>query len=161
MSSPRMTRVPKGQKYGILLLILYVPVSCALIGGLAYHMRLPSPVSGSYPFFRVFWHYANPLNSDFISVHLPALSFSLLYLLFLVLSVNASKAIISIFHIRVFLLLLIVLITMTVVILSVLGPRYSGREGPMGLFLHVEVHLILLYLLTYLPVFRGLKHNRR
>lgn len=141
----------------LLLLILYIPVSCGLIGLLAYHMRCPSPVSGSYPFPDVFWHYANPFNSDFSGVHLLTIVLSMAYLLFMVLSVSSSKPVISIFHIRVFLLILIVLITLFVMIFVVIGPRLSTPQDIIRLFLYVDVHLILLMLFSYLPIFRRLK----
>jgi hypothetical protein len=141
----------------ILLLILYIPISCSLIGLLAYQMRSPSPVSGDYPFFDVFWHYANPFNSTYSSVHLITIVFSLAYLLFMALSVSSSKPIISIFHIRIFLLVLIVLITLIVMIFVVIGPRYSTPQDIIRLFLYVDVHLILLMLFTYFPFFRKLK----
>lgn len=155
-------KTPKPQKYTLWLLILYIPVSCSLIGILAYWMRLPSPISGRYPFVDVFWHYANPFNSDFISLHLPTLVFSLAFLLFMAISVNTSKPIISVVHIRVLLLILIVLITMFVKVFSVsLGPLGLRQEGSMGLFLYVDVHMILLYLITYLPIFRKLKTAKK
>lgn len=157
-----MMKTPKPQKYALLLLIFYIPVSCSLIGILAYWMRLPSPVSGRYPFLDVFWHYANPVNSDFISLHVPTLVFSLALFLFMIISVHTSRPIISIVHIRVLMLILIVLITMFVQVFSVtLGPSGSRQEGSLGLFLYVDVHLILLYLLTYLPIFRKLRPAKK
>ena len=142
----------------LLLLILYVPISCSVIGLLAYQMRNPSPVSGEYPFLDVFWHYANPFNSTYSSVHFLTLGFSIAFLLFMILSVSTSKPIISIFHIRIFLLVLIILITLIVMIFVVLGPRYAATpQDIIRLFLYVDVHLILLMILTYLPFFRKLK----
>jgi hypothetical protein len=167
MNSAGREKVSKHQEYALLLLILYVPISCSLVGVLAYWMRLPSPVSGRYPFPDVFWHYANPFNSDFVSLHLPTLVFSLIFLLFVGISVNLSKPIISIVHIRVLLLILIVLITVFVKVFLVLGPVGVlepiglGRKGSVGLFLYGDVHLILLYLITYLPIFRKLRPAKR
>ena len=141
----------------LLLLILYVPISCSLIGILAYQMRSPSPVSGDYPFLDVFWHYANPFNSTYSSVHLLTLGLSIAFLLFMILSLSSAKPVISIFHIRIFLLVLIVLITLIVMIFVALGPGHSTPQDIIRLFLYVDVHLILLMLLTYLPFFRKLK----
>ncbi len=141
----------------LLLLILYIPISCSLIGILAYQMRSPSPASGNYAFLDVFWHYANPFNSDFSSVHLLTIGLSVAYLLFMTLSVSSVKPVITIFHIRVFLLILIVLITLIVMLFVALGPRYSTPQDIIRLFLYVDVHLILLMLFTYLPFFRKLK----
>ena len=141
----------------LLLLFLYIPISCSLIGLLAYQMRSPSPESGSYEFFDVFWHYANPFSSTYSRVHLITIVLSLAYLLFMALSVSSSKPIISIFHIRVFLLVLIILITIIVLIFNVIGPFYSSYQDILRLFLFVDVHLILLMLFTYLPIFRKIK----
>lgn len=140
----------------LLLLILYIPISCSLIGLLAYQMRSPSPVSGSYEFLDVFWHYANPFNSTYSNVHLITISLSLAYLLFMALALSSSKPVISIFHIRIFLLVLIVLITLIVMIFVVI-PRPPSPQDIIRLFLYVDVHLILLMLFTYLPFFRKLK----
>ncbi len=162
MSSAKMMKTPKAQKYSFWLLILYIPVSCGLIGILAYWMRLPSPVSGRYPFLDVFWNYANPFNSDFKSLHLPTLVFGLACLLLMTISVKAPKPVISVFHLRVLLLILIVLITIFVKVFLVTGPFVDLRqEGSMGLFLYVDVHLILLFLITYLPFFRKLSPAKR
>ncbi|UCE41852.1 MAG: hypothetical protein JSV17_02365 [Candidatus Aminicenantes bacterium] len=141
----------------LLLIILYIPISCSLIGLLAYQMRSPSPVSGAYPFLDVFWHYANPFNSTYSSVHLLTLTLSIAFLFFMALSVSTSKPVISIFHIRIFLLVLIVLITIIVMIFVVTGPQFTTPQDIISLFLYVDVHLILLMLLTYLPIFRKLK----
>jgi len=158
MSSPKIVNALKRHKCGLFLLILYIPISCSLIGILAYYMRLPIPVSGSHPFRDVFRFYANPLNSDFSSVHLPALVLSFAYLLYMIISVNTPKPIITIFHIRVFLLILIVLITTLVVVSNVIVPFSSIEfQSSIRLFLYVDVHLIFIFLLTYLPIFRKLK----
>ena len=141
----------------LLLLILYVPVSCSLIGLLAYQMRSPSPVSGDYQFLDVFWYYANPFNSEYSSVHLLTIALSLGLLLFVSLAISSTKPVISIFHIRILLLVLIVLITLIVMIFIVLGPGYSTPQDIIRLFLYVDVHLILIMLFTFLPFLRKLK----
>jgi len=140
----------------LLLLVLYVPISCSVIGLLAYQMRSPSPVNGEYPFYDVFWHYANPFNSTYSSIHLITIVLSLAYLLFMALSLSSTKPVISIFHIRIFLLVLIVLITL-IVMMFVVIPRHPSPQDIIRLFLYVDVHLILLMLFTYLPIFRKLK----
>jgi hypothetical protein len=162
MNSAGKRNVSKHQKYALWLLILYIPISCSLIGILAYWMRLPSPVSGKYPFVDVFWNYANPFNRDFISLNLPTMVFSLACLLLMAISVNSPKPVISIFHLRVLLLILIVLVTMFVNVFLVTGPFVDlKQESSMGLFLYADIHLILLYLITYLPIFRKLKTAKK
>jgi hypothetical protein len=119
-------------------------------------MRSPSPVNGDYPFFDVFWYYANPFNSTYSGAHLITLGLSIGILLFMALAVSSPKPIVSIFHIRIFLLILIVLITMITMIFIVV-PRPPSPQDIIRLFLYVDVHLIILMLLSYLPLFRKLK----
>lgn len=144
-----------------LLVLCYFPLSFCLIGTLAYQMRTPSPVEGSYHFMEVFLHYANPLNANFMLIHAPALLFSLAYLLLMVTLTETSKPIITLTQIRILLLILIILITIIVHIILTSGLRnYIDRYGFIALFLYVDVHLVLLYLLTYLPVFRRLNPSQ-
>lgn len=158
MSSLKIIDGLKKHKTKLLLLILYIPVSCSLIGLLAYYMRCPSPVLWSYSFFDVFWFYANPLNGNFIVVHLPALVLSLAFLLLMIISTNSSKPIITIYPIRIILLVLIALITIFVLVFNVITPLlFQAKNYYMLLFLYVDVHLILVFLLTFLPLFRKLK----
>jgi len=157
MSALKILNALKRHKFKLLLLVLYVPVSCSVIGLLAYYMRCPSPVVGSYPFLDVFWYYANPLSGDFIVVHLPTLVLSLAFLLLMVISVDSPKPIITVYPIRIILLVLIALITILVVIFNVITPLLFQPEHYMLLFLFVDVHLILVFLLTFLPLFRKLK----
>ncbi|MGD8535985.1 MAG: hypothetical protein PVF66_09060 [Candidatus Aminicenantes bacterium] len=157
MSAIKILNALKRHKFKLLLLILYVPISCSLIGLLAYYMRSPSPVEGRYPFLDVFWYYANPLNGDFFVVHFPTLVLSLAFLLLMVISTDSPKSIITIYPIRIVLLVLIVLITILVVIFNIITPLLFQPEHYMLLFLYVDVHLILVFLLTFLPLFRKLK----
>ena len=141
-----------------ILVLCYFPISFCLIGILAYQMRTPSPVEGSYPFADVFLYYANPFNSNFSSIHLPALIFNFAFLLLMMTLVETSKPIITLTQIRILLLILIVLITVIIQIFLTTGPlNYIHRYFLMTLFLYVDFHLIFLYLLTYLPLFRKLK----
>lgn len=158
MSAHKILSSLERHKFKLLLLVLYVPISCSLIGLLAYYMRCPSPVEGSYPFLTVFWFYANPLNSGFIFVYLPALVLSLAFLLLMVISTNSPKPIITIYPIRIILLVLIALITILAVIINIIAPlRFRPYFDYMLLFLYVDVPLILVFLLTFLPLFRKLK----
>lgn len=158
MSSPRNINSLKRILTKSILVLCYFPISFCLIGILAYQMRTPSPVEGSYHFTDVFLYYANPFNTNFSSIHMPALIFSLAFLLLMVTLTDTPKPIITLTQIRVLLLILIVLVTTIVQIILTLVPHnYVNRYFFMTLFLYVDVHLILLYLLTYLPVFRKLK----
>lgn len=158
MNSPKNVNSLKRSIIKSILVLGYFPVSCCLIGILAYQMRSPSPVEGSYPFVDVFLYYANPFNSNFSSIHLPALVFSFTFLLLMMTLVDTSKPIITLTQIRILLLILIVLITISVQIILTTGPlNYIHRYFFMTLFLYVDVHLILLYLFTYLSNFQKLK----
>lgn len=158
MSSQRNANSLKRIVAKSILVLCYFPISFFLIGILAYLMRTPSPVEDSYPFIDVFLYFANPFNSNFSSIHLPALIFSFTFLLLMVTLVDSPKPIITLTQIRILLLVLIVLITIIVQIILTSGPLdYINRYFFMTLFLYVDVHLILLYLLTYLPTFRKLK----
>ena len=149
----------KKQRYKLLLLVAYIPMSCFLIWGLAYYMRCPTPILGSFPFIDVIRFYANPLNSNFGSMHWPVLVLSLGYLILMVISTNTSKAVITIFQIRIVLLMLIAVITIIVMIFVVIMPFHLNPQAPLLLFLFVDVDLILVYLLTFLPLFRPLKRK--
>ncbi len=157
MSALKILNALKRHKFKLLLLVLYVPVSCSLIGLLAYYMRCPSPVVGSYPFLDVFLFYATPFFGDFGVMNLPALVLSLAILLLMVISTDSPKPIITIYPIRIVLLVLIVLITILVVIFNIISPLLFQPEHYLLLFLYVDVHLILVFLLTFLPLFRKLK----
>lgn len=157
MSPTKIVNALKKNKSKLLLLVLYIPVSCCLIGILAYYMRSPGIAIGSYSFTDVFWSYANPFNSSFGYAHLLTLMLSLAFLLLMILSASKSKPIISIFQIRIVLLMLIAVITIFVMIFIVLMPLHIKPQYPLLLFLHVDVDLILVFLLTFLPLFRPIK----
>jgi len=158
MSALKILNALKRHKFKLLLLVLYVPISCSLIGLLAYYMRCPSPVVGSYPFLDVFLFYATPFFGDFGVVHLPTLVLSLAFLLLMVISTDSPKPIITIYPIRIILLVLIALITILAFVINVSTPlRFRPYYYYMLLFLYVDVPLILVYFLTFLPLFRKLK----
>jgi len=159
MSPTGIVNSLKKNKSKLLLLVLYIPVSCCLIGILAYYMRSPGIVIGSDSFKDVFWTYANPFNSNFGYAHLLTLMLSLAFLFLMILSVNASKPIISIFQIRIVLLMLIAVITIFVMIFTVLMPLHFKPQYPLLLFLHVDVDLVLVFLLSFLPLFRPMKRK--
>lgn len=159
MSLTKIVNALKENKSKLLLLILYIPVSCCLVGILAYYMRSPGIVIGSYSFIDVLWLYANPFNSNFGYAHLLTLMLSLAFLLLMILSTNMSRPIISILQIRIVLLMLIAVITIFVMIFTVLVPFHIKPQYPLLLFLHVDVDLILVFLITFLPLFRPMKRK--
>ena len=159
MSLTKIVNALKKNKSKLLLLILYIPLSCCLIGILAYYMKSPGIFIENYSFIDVFWLYANPFSSNFGCAHLLTLMLSLAFLLLMILSTNTSKPIISIFQIRIVLLMLIAAITIFVMIFTVLMPFHVKPQYPLLLFLHVDVDLILVFLITFLPFFRPMKRK--
>jgi hypothetical protein len=140
--------------------IAYFPVSLSVIGLLAYHMRCPSPVVGRYPFADVFFYYAHPLNLKYIDFHSIALWFAFLFLILLASSAGTSEKIVTRTQLRIVLVTLAILFTLLVDIFfnTLIGPypmdMEKRRDILIPLFLYVDVHLILLFLFTYLPPFR-------
>ncbi len=158
MSAVKILNALKRHQFKLLLLILYVPISCSLIGLLAYYMRCPSPVVGSYPFLDVFLFYGLPFFGDFGVVYLPALVLSLAFLLLMVISTDSPKPIITIYPIRIILLVLIALVTILAIVINNIAPlRFRPYYYYMLLFLYADVPLILVFFLTFLPLFRKLK----
>jgi len=157
MSPIKIVNSLKKNKSKLLLLILYIPASCCLIGILAYYMKSPGILTGSGSFTDVFWSYANPFNSSFGYAHLLTLILGLAFLFLMILSANTSKPIISIFQIRIVLLMLIAVITIFVMIFTVLMPLHFKPQYPLLLFLHVDLDLIFVFLLSFLPLFRPMK----
>jgi hypothetical protein len=143
----------------------YFPISFALIGILAYESRLMNPVTSSYAFEDVFPYYANPLQSIFTGIHLPAIVFCFFVLFLLVSVATAPKPLFTLYQIRLILLILLAIMTILVKIffnvLIIMPYRPASIEECffIPIFLYVDVHILILYLLTYLPQFRKLNHT--
>lgn len=157
MSSLKIINAIKREKFKLFLLVLYIPVSCSLIGLLAYYMKSPALVIENDSFSDVFWFYANPFNGNFGYAHLFTLMLSLAFLILMIISTKTPKPVISIFQIRIILLMLIAVISLLVIIITLVMPLHYKPQYPLLLFLNVDAHLILVFLLTFLPVFRKLK----
>ncbi len=142
------------------LVLLYFPMIFCVIGWMAYRMRAPSPVEGRYLFKDVFLYYGHPLNPEFLRIHIPVLVFSLAFLVLLVTLSSTPKPLLTTTQVRILLLVLIVLVTLIVHLLHQLGLSPSLRLFPRwkvafrDVFLYIDMHLVLLYLLTYVPFFR-------
>ena len=166
MKSPKDDTRFKNRVLRFLLVIAYFPLSLSIIGLLAYHMRCPSPVVGRYPFADVFFFYAHPLNLKYIDVHSISLWFSFLFLVLLATSAGTSRKIVTITQLRVMMITLAIVVTILVDIffntLIGLTPMTvdARRDVLIPLFLYVDLHLILLFLYTYLPPFRGAAQAR-
>jgi len=154
---------------GIWLLVLYLPISCAVIGLLSYLMRLPVPVTGRHAFSDVFWAYALRFLSDFSVLRWIAPALGWVLLLLMVVAVRTRKPILTLVEIRVVLLVLIVIVTLLAKIFaniigatpgSARGAFYEGTKNLITLlFLFVDVDFILVLLASYLPIFKSLRRR--
>ncbi len=142
-----------------LLLLAFIPASCGLVGLTANLLKLKALTAESDAFKDVFWSYAVPIPGTLSGLHLPALALGFVALLLLAVMADSKKPVLTLLQVRVILLVLIVLIVLMAMIGSVMMPlpENSVAKGLMLLFLFAGVDLILVYLLTFLPMFRGMK----
>ena len=149
-------------------LVVYLPTSALTVGLLATIMRLGVPTSGADGFLDVFFAYALRFPKDFNLVRWVAPALGLAILVLLSVAIRSVRPIITIVPIRIFLLTLIALLTILVKIFSVVVPLIPSGPGPdssLGtaapltayLFLFMDVDLCLVFLATFLPVYRGLR----
>jgi len=138
----------------ILWIVLFIPASSLLAGVLAFIMRLSAPVSGGNGFWDVLREYGPFWPGTFGVRHLPSLVLSVAVLLLLAIATRMAKPLVTLFQIRIILLILIVLLTVFVNIFSVVEPLKFQTREIIPLFLYADLDLILVFLLTFLPVFR-------
>ncbi|MGB2907796.1 MAG: hypothetical protein WBB73_11860 [Candidatus Aminicenantaceae bacterium] len=160
MSRPKKRTRFKRRLLRCVLVMAYFPLSLSVIGLLAYHMRCPSPLVGRYPFPDVFLFYAHPLNLKYLAVHSVSLLFSFLFLVLLASAAETARTVLTRMQLRIVLMTLIIVFTIltdiffnTLIGLSSLSIN-ARRDILIPLFLYVDVHLILLFLYTFLPAFR-------
>lgn len=149
--------------------IAYLPTSALTVGLLATVMRLGVPPAGADGFLDVFFAYALRFPRDFSIVRWMAPALGLAVLVLLSVAIRTVRPIVTMTQIRIFLLILIALLTIVVKIFSVViplipssgpGPEISFRTAaPLTayLFLFMDVDLCLVFLATFLPVYRGLR----
>ena len=155
-------------KFLVWPLAAYLPISALTVGLLATIMRLGVPPSGPNGFLDVFFAYALRFPRDFNIVRWVAPGLGLAVLVLLSVAVRSVRPIMTIAPIRIFLLTLIALLTILVKIFSVVVPLIPSGPWPDSsfetaapltayLFLFMDVDLCLVFLATFLPVYRGLK----
>ncbi len=155
-------------KFLVWPLVIYLPTSALTVGFLATIMRLGVPPSGAHGFLDVFLAYALRFPKDFNVARWVAPALGLAVLVLLSVAIRSVKPIITLVPIRIFLLALIVLLTILVKIFSVVVPLIPS--GPLAgssfetaapltayLFLFMDVDFCLVFLATFLPVYRGLR----
>jgi len=159
----------KRNKRGIWILVLYLPISGFVIGLVANLLLLPVPATGSRAFGKVFWVYALRFPSEFSVLRWIAPVLAWLILFLMLVAVRSRKPIISLFAVRVVLLVLIVIVTLLTKIFTtilVLAPGsaqepYSSAIKKLVIFLplFVDVDLILVLATSYLRLFKPLKRR--
>jgi hypothetical protein len=138
----------------ILWVVLFVPVSSFLAGVMAYVMRLSASVSGGNGFWDVLRGYGPFWPGTFGARHIPSLVLSLAVLLLLAISTRMAKPLVTLFQIRIILLVLIALLTIFVKIFSVIEPVGLQTRDIIPLFLYADLDLVLVFFLTFLPTYR-------
>jgi hypothetical protein len=139
-------------------IVLFVPTSSLLAGILAYLMSLSAPGSGGNGLSDVIRGYAPFWPGTYGVRHIPSLILSLAVLFLLDVSRRARKPIVTLFQIRVILLVLIALLTIVFKVFSVVWPldvaSRATMEEAQALFIYADLDLCLIFLLTFLPAFR-------
>jgi hypothetical protein len=134
--------------------VLFIPASSLAAGVLAYIMRLSAPVSGGNGFWDVLRGYAPFWPGTYGVRHIPSLILSVAVLLLLAVSQRAHKPVVTLFQIRVILLVLLALLTILAKIFTVLAPMGPTTKAAMPLFIYADLDLFLVFLMTFLPFYR-------
>jgi hypothetical protein len=134
--------------------VLFIPVSSLAAGVLAYFMRLSAPGSGGNGFWEVLRGYAPFWPGTYGVRHIPSLILGVAVLLLLAVSQRAPKPVVTMFHVRVILLVLLALLTMLGKILIVAELTRFTAETTAPLFIYAGLDLFLVFLMTFLPVYR-------
>jgi hypothetical protein len=134
--------------------ILFIPASSLVAGVLAYVMRLSAPVSGGNGFWDVLRGFAPFWPGTYGIRHIPSMILSVAVLLLLAVSQRACKPVVSLFQIRVILLVLLALLTILTKIFIVLAPMDTTTKAATPLFIYADLDLFLVFLITFLPFYR-------
>jgi hypothetical protein len=139
--------------------VLFIPASSLAAGVLAYFMRLSAPVSGGNGFWDLLRGYAPFWPGTYGVRHIPSLCLSVAVLLLLAVSQRARKPVVTLFQIRVILLVLLTLLTVLAKIFTVIAPIDPTTKASMPLFVYADLDLFLVFLMTFLPFYRKPGHN--
>ena len=135
-------------------IVLFIPASSLAAGVLAYFMYLSAPVSGGNGFWNILRGYAPFWPGTYGVRHIPSLILSIAVLLLLAESQRGRKPIVTLFQVRVILLVLIALLTIPVKIFMALALMDSTAKAVTPLFIYADLDLFLVFLMTFLPVYR-------
>jgi hypothetical protein len=133
---------------------LFIPASSLVAGVLAYIMRLSAPVSGGNGFWDVLRGYAPFWPGTYGVRHIPSLILGVAVLLLLAVSQRVRKPVVTLFQIRVILLVLLALLTILFKIFIVLAPMDPTAKAATPLFIYADLDLFLIFLMTFLPFYR-------
>jgi len=134
--------------------VLFIPVSSLAAGVLAYIMRLPAPGSGGYGFWAILRGYAPFWPRTYGVRHIPSLILGVAVLLLLAVSQRAPKPVVTMFQVRVILLVLLALLILLGKILIVGELNRFTAETTAPLFIYAGLDLFLVFLMTFLPSYR-------
>ena len=152
MNLPENTAPAVKPKTRWLLLVAYVPLCYLVIGLIAYYMRLKAIGLESFAFKDVFWSHAIPRPGTLSGLHLPALAIGLI-ILFLMISLSYSaKPVMTLFQVRILLLVLIAVLTILALIMATVIPLVEAGAPKLPLFLlFADIDIVLVFLLTHSP----------
>jgi len=149
-------------------LIVYLPASALTVGLLATVMRLQVFSQDGKGFLDIFLMYALRFPKDFNLTRWVAPAIGLAVLVLLSIALRSAKPTVTIVPVRILLLTLIAILTILAKVFSVVIPlmpsatlsgSFYETAAPLSvyLFLFVIVDLCLVFLATFLPVYRRLR----
>lgn len=142
------------------ILFAYIPVCCTLAGWIAVRSGFGIPFQSQASAVEVFWHYALPWPDCFSVHHLPTLAIGFLCLWLLELSAGCPRPIITRFQVQTIIIALILLVRIYFILFTITMPvGYRGGISIEGQLIYMQitylnVDLLLVGLLTFLPVYR-------
>jgi len=135
-------------------LISYCPLSCLLVGLLSQYIGRIGPSYVVVLFQGGLLRNALPFPGYPGFIQLPGLLFGFCSFVLATFLRISSRPLISMFQVRVFLILLIWLVTFPVNAVVISESRGAGMEAWMRL-IFVAVHLIIAFFATFLPFFKS------
>ncbi len=131
-------------------LIFYCPLSCLLVGLLSVYLGRIGPSYVVVLFQGGFLQNAIPFPGYPGSIQLPGLLFGFCTFVLATFFRSSSRPLISVFQVRVFLIILIWLVTFPVNAVVISQSRGAELETWMRL-IFIAVHLIIAFFATFLP----------
>lgn len=147
----------KNQVFSYIVILLFIPLSGLAAGILANFMRLSVPGTRGNGFWYVLQGYGSFWPGTYGVRHIPSMVLSVAILWLLAVSRRSRKPVVTLFQVRVVLLILIILLVILVKIFSVVfvatPTDFSAKEW-VSLFVYGVLDLGLVFLMTFLPLYR-------